>query len=131
MMLLDSNIIIYSAKREYAELRGFLAENVYSVSAISIVEVLGYHLLGDKQRQYLIEFFKAANILSISDSVVTEAVKLRQMRRMSLGDAIVAGTALDHRLALATRNVRDFSWIQSLSLINPLESSELGEPEST
>ncbi len=130
-MLLDSNIIIYSAKREYAELRGFLAENVYSVSAISIVEVLGYHLLGDKQRQYLIEFFKAANILSISDSVVTEAVKLRQMRRMSLGDAIVAGTALDHRLALATRNVEDFSWIQSLSLINPLESSELGEPESS
>jgi|SRR5216684_903492 len=130
-MLLDSNIIIYSAKREYEELRGFLAENVYSVSAISIVEVLGYHLLGDKQRQYLIEFFKAANILSISDSVVTEAVKLRQMRRMSLGDAIVAGTALDHRLALATRNVEDFSWIQSLSLINPLESSELGEPESS
>ena len=130
-MLLDSNIIIYSAKREYEELRGFLAENVYSVSAISIVEVLGYHLLGDEQRQYLIEFFKAANILSISDSVVTEAVKLRQIRRMSLGDAIVAGTALDHRLALATRNVMDFSWIQSLSLINPLESSELGKPEST
>jgi predicted nucleic acid-binding protein len=130
-MLLDSNIIIYSAKREYEELRGFLAENVYSVSAISIVEVLGYHLLGDEQRQYLIEFFKAANILSISDSVVTEAVKLRQIRRISLGDAIVAGTALDHRLALATRNVRDFSWIQSLSLINPLESPELGEPEST
>ena len=130
-MLLDSNIIIYSAKREYEELRGFLAENIYSVSAISIVEVLGYHLLSDKQRQHLIEFFKAANILSISDSVVTEAVKLRQMRRMSLGDAIVAGTALDHRLALATRNIKDFSWIQSLSLINPLESSELGEPEST
>ena len=130
-MLLDSNIIIYSAKREYAELRGFLAENVYSVSAISIIEVLGYHLLGDKQRQYLIEFLKAANILSISDSVVTEAVKLRQIRRMSLGDAIVAGTALDHRLALATRNVRDFSWIQSLSLLNPLESPELGEPESS
>jgi predicted nucleic acid-binding protein len=130
-MLLDSNIIIYSAKRDYAELRGFLAENVYSVSAISIVEVLGYHLLGDKQRQYLIEFFKAANILSISDSVVTEAVKLRQIRRMSLGDAIVAGTALDHRLALATRNVRDFSWIQTLSLINPLESPELGEPVSS
>jgi predicted nucleic acid-binding protein len=130
-MLLDSNIIIYSAKREYAELRGFLAENVYSVSAISIVEVLGYHLLGDEQRQYLIEFFKAANTLSISDSVVTEAVKLRQIRRMSLGDAIVAGTALDHRLALATRNVKDFSWIQSLSVINPLESPELGEAESS
>ena len=123
-MLLDSNIIIYSAKREYEELRGFLAENVYSVSAISIVEVLGYHLLNDKQRQYLIEFFKAANILSISDSVVTEAVKLRQTKRMGLGDAIVAGTALAHRLTLVTRNTGDFSWIQHLDLINPFESAE-------
>ena len=130
-MLLDSNIIIYSAKREYAELRGFLAENVYSVSAISIVEVLGYHLLGDKQRQYLIEFFQAANILRISDSVVTEAVKLRQTKRMGLGDAIVAGTAVAHRLTLVTRNIADFSWIQNLDLINPFESPELAGPESS
>lgn len=130
-MLLDSNIIIYSAKREYAELRRFMAETAYSVSAISIIEVLGYHLLGEKQRQYLIEFFQAASILRISDSVVTEAVKLRQTKRMDLGDAIVAGTALEHRLPLVTRNIGDFSWIQNLDLINPFESPELVEPESS
>jgi len=118
-MLLDSNIIIYSAKREYAELRRFMVKNAYSVSAVSRIEVLGYHLLGDKQRQYLIEFFQAANILRISDSVVTEAVKLRQTKRMGLGDAIVAGTAVAHRLTLVTRNIGDFRWIQDLDLINP------------
>lgn len=118
-MLLDSNIIIYSAKREYAELRRFMAKNVYSVSAVSRIEVLGYHLLADNQRQYLIEFFQAADILRISDAVVTEAVKLRQTKRMGLGDAIVAGTALEHRLTLVTRNFGDFSWIQNLDLINP------------
>ncbi|HVS22000.1 MAG TPA: type II toxin-antitoxin system VapC family toxin [Pyrinomonadaceae bacterium] len=129
-MLLDSNIIIYSAKREHVELRSFMAENAYSVSAVSLIEVLGYHLLDDKERQYVVEFFDAANILRISDPVITEAVKLRQTRRMSLGDAIVAGTALAHQLALVTRNIGDFSWIQSLSLINPLELPELIEPES-
>ncbi len=56
-MLLDSNIIIYSAKREYAGLRRFMANNAYSVSTVSLIEVLGYHLLGDNQRRYLIEFF--------------------------------------------------------------------------
>src|SRR5437899_7373199 len=74
-MLLDSNIIIYSSKREYAELRRFMAKNVYSVSAVSRIEVLGYHLLATEQHQYLIEFFQAADILRISDAVVTEAVK--------------------------------------------------------
>jgi len=130
-MLLDSNIIIYSAKREYAELRRFMAKNVYSVSAISRIEVLGYYLLATEQHQYLIEFFQAADILRISDAVVTEAVKLRQTRRMGLGDVIVAGTALAHRLTLVTRNTGDFSWIQNLDLINPFESPELVGPESS
>lgn len=123
-MLLDSNIIIYSSKREYADLRGFMAKNVYSVSAVSRIEVLGYHLLATEQHQYLIEFFQAADILRISDAVVTEAVKLRQTKRMGLGDAIVAGTALAHRLTLVTRNIGDFRWIQNLELINPFESPE-------
>jgi predicted nucleic acid-binding protein len=38
---------------------------------------------------------------------------------MSLGDALVAGTALAHGLTLVTRNVEDFHWIQGLSLLNP------------
>ena len=129
-MLLDSNIIIHSAKPEYAELRRFMNRSIYSVSAVSRIEVLGYQLLADNQRQYLNEFFQAANILNISNSVVAEAVKLRQTKRMGLGDAIVAGTALAHRLRLATRNIGDFSWIQNLALINPFESPEL-EPESS
>jgi predicted nucleic acid-binding protein len=130
-MLLDSNVIIYSSKREYAELRRFMAKNVYSVSAVSLIEVLGYHLLATEQHQYLIEFFQAADILRISDAVVIEAVKLRQTKRMGLGDAIVAGTALAHRLALVTRNIGDFSWIQGLDLINPFESPEWVGPESS
>ena len=130
-MLLDSNIIIYSAKREYPELRRFMAKNAYSVSAVSRIEVLGYHLLATEQHQYLIEFFQAADILRISDSVISEAVKLRRTKRMGLGDAIVAGTALAHRLTLVTRNIGDFSWIQDLDLINPFESPELVGPESS
>jgi predicted nucleic acid-binding protein len=126
-MLLDSNIVIYSAKREYAELRRFMAGNAYSVSAISHIEVLGYHLLSDEHRRYLTEFFQAANILRISDAVVTEAVRLRQARRIGLGDAIVAGTALAHKLSLVTRNIRDSDWIEELTLINPFDAQEFAE----
>lgn len=121
-MLLDSNIIIYSAKREHAELRQFLNENLYSVSAVSRIEVFGYHLLAGQQQEYLEKFFEAASVLAISDLVVAQAVHLRQMRRMSLGDVIVAGTALAHQLDLVTRNIRDFSWIKGLSLINPFDT---------
>jgi len=120
-MLLDSNIIIYAAKSEHARVRRFINENSCSVSDVSRIEVLGYHLLTENEREYLQEFFDAASMLTISDAVVTKAVQLRQQRRMSLGDSIVAGTALVHQLELVTRNVADFSWVQDLRLIDPSE----------
>jgi toxin FitB len=44
-MLLDSNIIIYAALPEYGVLQDFIEKHAPAVSAISRVEVLGYHLL--------------------------------------------------------------------------------------
>lgn len=42
MMLADSNIIIYAAQPEHADLRQFIAEHSPVVSAVSYVEVLGF-----------------------------------------------------------------------------------------
>jgi predicted nucleic acid-binding protein len=44
------------------------------------------------------------------------------MRRMTLGDAIIAATALVHDRTLVTRNIGDFLWIAELTLINPFEA---------
>ena len=64
-------------------------------------------------------FFAAAPVLSLSQDVLEQAVKLRQLRKMTLGDALVAGTALAHGLTLVTRNADDFKWIAGLSTLNP------------
>ncbi|NMG09218.1 twitching motility protein PilT [Brasilonema sp. UFV-L1] len=40
---------------------------------------------------------------------------------MSLGDAMIAGTALAHNRTLVTRNTADFIWIAELQLLNPFE----------
>nr|WP_290222490.1 type II toxin-antitoxin system VapC family toxin [Trichocoleus desertorum] len=120
-MLLDSNIIIYSAQPEYDHLRDLIAEHSSAVSALSYLEVLGYHLLTEQQRQYFEEFFQAAQVLLISPDVLSQAVALKQRRRMTLGDAIIAGTALLYDLTLITRNVEDFRWIAKLNLLNPFD----------
>ncbi len=125
-MLLDSNIIIYSAQPEHTQLRELIAEYAPAVSALSYLEVLGYHLLTEQQRQYFEEFFQVALVLPISQDVLEQAVILRQQRRMTLGDAIIAGTALVHGLTLITRNTNDFRWIGQLELLNPFETDEPG-----
>ena len=74
-MLLDSNVIIYTAKPQHDEIRRFIARQRLFVSAISIVEVLGYQNLNSEERIYLERFFETANVLTLSNSVIAQAVK--------------------------------------------------------
>ncbi len=120
-MLVDSNIIIYAAKPEHQELRHLIREHAPAVSAVSYVEVLGYHGLTGQERRYFESFFAAASVLEIDAAVLEQAVRLRQLRRMTLGDALVAATALTHDLKLVTHNVKDFDWVPGLSSLDPFE----------
>lgn len=120
-MLLDSNIIIYAAQDEHSNLRRFIAENSPVVSAVSKVEVLGYRHLSDADRLHFEEFFAAATVLPLSDAIIQRAVQLRQLRKMTLGDSLVAATALVHGKKLVTRNAKDFFGIAGLEVINPFD----------
>ena len=93
-MLLDSNIIIYSAQPENEFLRQLIAERTPAVSAVSYVEVLGYHRLSDSERSHFEVFFAEAQVLPLSQPVLDAAVRLRQAKKIKLGDSLVAGTAL-------------------------------------
>ncbi|HZN65889.1 MAG TPA: type II toxin-antitoxin system VapC family toxin [Tepidisphaeraceae bacterium] len=119
-MLLDSNIIIYASQPAHQPLRDFIAAHAPAVSAVSYVEVLGYHRLTQAERDAYSRFFAAARVLPLDQPVLDSAVSLRRQRRMSLGDSLVAGTALVHRLTLVTRNTDDFRWVPGLQLLDPL-----------
>jgi len=122
-MILDSNIVIYANSSTGAQLREWVASKHRAVSEITRLEVLGYHRLDDDQRHLLTLFIGDCSILPVSSSVIDEAIRLRQLRKMDLGDAVIAATALVHSETLATANTSDFKWIPGLSLLNPLELS--------
>ena len=86
------------------------------------MEVLGYHKLTADDKKHLEEFFAAATILPITDDVLKEAIRLRQTKKMTLGDSMMAATALTCKRALATRNTKDFVWIPGLTVIDPFET---------
>lgn len=119
-MLLDSNIIIYAAQPGQDALRDWIAARQPVVSVVSYVEVLGYHLLSDSDKQALTEFFHAARILPVTSAVAERAILLRQQRRMSLGDSLIAATALVFETTLVAHNIADFEWVTNLQLFDPL-----------
>ena len=120
-MLADSNLIIYASRPDHPFLRDWFEREAPSVSGVSLVETLGYHRLAEAEREFLEGFFAVARVLPIDAPILQQAVKFRQMRKMSLGDSLIAGTALANGLTLATRNVSDFAWIPGLTLFNPFD----------
>jgi toxin FitB len=120
-MLIDSNLIIYATQPPYAELRCWLVDYATHYSAISRLETLGYHRLGDAEKQALMAILDNLDVLMFTPVTIEVAIALRQQRKMSLGDALIAATCLEHGLPLATANVKDFEWIDGLVIHNPVE----------
>lgn len=123
-MIFDSNLIIYAAKPEYPGLRRSIANRVPAVSVITKIEVLGFHQLSETDRHFFEKFFAACHVLPVSDSVVARAIELRQCRKLALGDALIAATALDSGRELFTHNSRDYEGIPGLVVIDPIANGD-------
>jgi len=126
MILLDSNILIYSGQAEYAYLRPLIFDKESSVSKITQLEVLGFHRLDNKAKQYFASCFQLLNLIDIDDRVIDSAIILRQQHKMSLGDALIAATALCYQLTVISRNISDFSRINDLNVMNPIHDDIAG-----
>ena len=120
--LLDSNLLIYSADAAHAFLRPLVQSPANYVSAISQVETLGFQRLTLADKHYLESIFVSLGVLPISQSIIDRAIVLRQQQRLTLGDALIAATALEYGLVIAPRNSRDFAIIAGLSSHNPFVS---------
>ena len=66
------------------------------------------------------EFITLATILPLDKVVTKKAIELRRNnRKLKLGDAIIAATAMVHQLTLMNKNTKDFMKIEGLQIIDP------------
>jgi len=121
MILLDSNILIYSCQANYIYLKPLVIDTQNCVSSISKLEVLGFPRLLETEKQYFENVFKILSILPINEVVIDKAIELRQQLKMKSNDSIIAATALLHDMVVYTRNVEDFKNIAGLQVINPVD----------
>lgn len=97
-------------------------ETDISVSIISVLEALGYHKLKPREKEALTNIFEALTVIYPSSEIFQTAIELRQKQALSLGDSLIAATAIHYQMQLATYNVRDFEWIESLTVFDPLQA---------
>jgi toxin FitB len=119
-MILDSNILIYFVDPAYESLRSYLSQEqiTISISAITKLEVMGFHRLRPVDKEALEDLLVSASVLPITGDVIEEAIRLRRQRKRSLGDSIIAATALLYDLPLLTNNEADFKDIARLTVMS-------------
>jgi toxin FitB len=127
MRLLDSNIVIYATQPANGWLRTEVLSQPFAVSQATRVEDLGWHKLTAQDEADLNTFLAAGLVLSITDAIADRAIAMRQARKLSLGDALIAATAIEHDLELSTRNIGDFKHIPGLKWSNPFDHAPVAQ----
>jgi predicted nucleic acid-binding protein len=118
MILLDTNVFIYLANGTIAA--KVLKNDDIAFASITKIEALGYAKITVAEQSYLDALFAECEQLDLSEAVVQRAIRLRQQAKMSLGDAIIAATALEQDCELWTADEDDFAHIEELKIHNPL-----------
>jgi predicted nucleic acid-binding protein len=117
MILLDTNVFIYLAN---GSIKASQLNDDVAFASVTKVEALGYNQITVAEQSYLEALFAECEQLDLDESIIQRAIRLRQQVRLSLGDAIIAATAIENNCELWTANTEDFIRVEGLQLHNPL-----------
>lgn len=108
--LVDSDVLV-DHLRGYArfETRG----DIVHVSSITRAELFAGRNADEKGVRALLS---SMTELGVDQTLAERAGRIRRTTGIGLADALIAATALEHRLALVTRNVRHFEAVRGLRL---------------
>jgi Predicted nucleic acid-binding protein, contains PIN domain len=90
-------------------------EEIY-FCAISIAEIFSGKSAA-KNEEKIRQLFNLGEIINLTPKLMEKAGKIRRETEISLIDAIIAASALELNLSLATLNKKDFKKIKGLALI--------------
>jgi toxin FitB len=120
MIVLDTNTFIYLANGTL-DIQAVKNTDLAFPSIVKI-EALGYAHITVAEQSYLEALLSECQQLELEESVIRRAIRLRQQSKMSLGDSIVAATALEYDCELWTADEEDFIHVDGLRIHNPLKT---------
>ena len=121
--LLDSNAVIDYTANLLPDISkqkvNRIIDDAFNISVVVKIEVLGYNDLPDKMKQ-LETFLDLARVFPLDDDITTKTIHLRRTyKKLKLGDAVIATTAIINDFILISRNTKDFKTIQGLEVVDP------------
>lgn len=129
-MLVDTNVIseLMRARPRPGVVEWAERQDTMSLSVVTLEEIfVGLRFRpSERMSQWFEEFLKArCEVLDVTLAIARRSAALRgELRRNGVqrtqADMLIAATALEHNLAVATRNTKDFEGC-GIPLVNPFE----------
>ena len=106
MTLLDSNTIIYLSKKLISVDDVFEDGEEYAISVITYMEVLGYAFKSKEEENFIKELLSYLKIVYIDENIAKKVIKIKQINKIKLPDAIIAATSIVNNATLITNDIR-------------------------
>lgn len=116
-ILLDSDVLVDHLR---GHRRIAVGNDELHVSAITRAELFAGR---DGEERRIRRLLEPMVNLPVDVAIAERAGRLRRGSNVRLPDALIAATALEHRLALVTRNVRHFEGVKGLRLVRALQDA--------
>ncbi len=120
MYTIDTNMLIYDAAGEDSVVAFFksIPQATHIVlPTIVIIEFLCFPKLKASHRNRFIDRISSFDVISLDSEIAFRAAEVRRKYKITLGDSVIAATALLTGSMLLTRNVRDFRKVPNLKLL--------------
>lgn len=122
-ILVDTDILIDISNGDETAKRRLVEESQTSELAVSVVTVMEL-IVGCRNKAELTalnQFLRQFQLVKITGDVSDRASQLLQTYVLSHGlriaDALIAATAIENKIALLSKNQRDFRFISDLNLL--------------
>ena len=115
-VLLDSDVLIDHLRGDH---RIAIGRDSVHVSSVTRAELFAGRGSDEGLVRRLLDPFSE---LPVDRAVAERAGRIRRTSKIGMADALIAATAIQHRLTLVTRNSGDFASVSGLRLRLPRES---------
>lgn len=112
-ILVDSYVLVDHLRGHRRFVRG---EDDLHVSAITRAELFAGRATEERRIRRLLE---PMTEIDVDTAIAERGGRLRRTTSLRLPDALIAATALEHRLTLVTRNTQDFAGVKALKVRAP------------
>lgn len=110
MILVDSNILIGYLNGDIAvteKLQRYKQnDHILFISTITVTEVLALTTLTPVEIKIIEIFLREFVTLSVTVDIAKQAAVLRRVQKLSMPDALIVSTALEHSLPLMTADIQ-------------------------